>query len=50
MNTAICKFRGKYVVLEIERDILSGKYSEEDITDIRCPYCNAAAHIAHTNT
>ena len=50
MNTAACRFKGKPVVLEMERDILSGNCNEEDITDIRCTRCNAPAHIAHTTT
>lgn len=47
MNIARCLVNGKWRIVEIEEDILTGKIKEEDLSIIRCYYCNASAHIVH---
>lgn len=47
MNHACCIVKGKKMVVEIESDILTGLIDEKDISEMRCPYCNAPAHIVH---
>lgn len=47
MNIALCKVNGKWQLLEMKHDILSNNIDENDISDIRCSYCNVPAHIVH---
>lgn len=47
MNIAKCQINGEWKIVEMERDIIGGLVEEKDISDIRCMYCNASAHIVH---
>ena len=50
MFQALCKIDGEYKNLDMKDDILSGRYSEDAISDIRCNCCGASAYIDHSTT
>lgn len=50
MKQACCIVKGKKMVVDIDHHILSGQIDEKDISDMRCPLCDAPAHLVHDNT
>jgi len=50
LNQACCIVNGKKMVVDIDRHILTGLIDEEKITDMRCPLCDAPAHLVHDET
>ena len=47
MNQACCIVNGKKMVVDIDHHILSGQIDDKDISDMRCPSCNAPAQLVH---
>lgn len=50
MNTCTAIFQGKRVPIEMERDILSGAIKMNELSDLRCPICDAQAQLARYTT